>query len=191
MKSIGRRISEILARVWQQADITETLCFFGLVFFFLAPFMLASELIPIFLGVNSFTLAALASLLLATICRYTLPTLLFGDDEQKLLDTTRLTLVLLLLAWGPFAAFHFGHLAVLDTFFIVSDLQGLTPEQGIPLLSLVQLSAIWFGTFIALVTLLGLSRRVKNAMTGITTQKSYLFLGICLAYSTLNSWIVL
>ena len=180
-----------LARVWQQADITDTLGFFGLVFFFLAPFLLASERIQILMGVNPFSLAALFSLLLAAICRYSLPTLLFGDDENKLLDTTRLSLVLLLLAWGPFAAFHFGHLAGLDTFFVVSNLQGLTPTQGISVLLLVQLSAIWFGTIIAIITLLGLSRVVVDAMTSITRQKSYLFIGVCLFYSILNSWIVL
>ena len=184
-----------LVRIWQQLDIAETIGFFGLVFFFLAPFMLASERISVFMGPKAFTLVALASLVLAAICRYTLPTLLFGDDEQNVLSTTRLTLVLLLLAWGPFAAFHFGHLPGLDTLFIISGekvlLHTVLPGHGVPLLILVQLGAIWFGAFMAVVTLIGLARQVPRERASIAGRKSYLVFGVCLFYSLLNSWIVL
>jgi hypothetical protein len=147
------------------------------------------------MGARAFTLAALASLVLAAICRYTMPTLLFGDDERKLLRTTRLTLVLLLLAWGPFAAFQFGHMTGLDTLFIISGQQGLLnavlPEQGVPLLALVQLSAIWFGALMAAVTLLGMGWRVQRERASIAGRNWYLVFGVCLFYPLLNSWIVL
>ena len=180
-----------LARVWQQLDISESLCFFGLVLFFIAPFMLASERIPLFMGPTAYTVAAIGSLSLAAICRYTLPTLLFGDDDQKLLDTTRLILVLLLAAWGPFAAFHFAHLGGLDTFYIVSGQLDFISEQGVPLLLLVQLGAIWFGFLIAGVTLAGLSWQDRRGESSISGQKSYLVSTVCLIYSILNSWIIL
>jgi hypothetical protein len=132
---------------------------------------------------------------LAAICRYTLPTLLFGDDEQKLLRTTRLTLVLLLLAWGPFAAFQFGHITGLDTLFVVSDQQGLLnavlPEQGIPVLALVQLSVIWFGALMAVVTLLGMGWRVQQERANIAGRNWFLAFGACLFYPLLNSLIIL
>jgi hypothetical protein len=184
-----------LVRIWQQLDIEETIGFFALVFFFLAPCMLASERIPFFTGARAFTLSALASLGLATICRYTLPTLLFGDDEQKLLGTTRLTLVLLLLGWGPFAAFQFGHITGLDSLFIISgkqDLLGaLLPEKGLPLLAFVQLSAIWLGALMAAVTLLGIIWRKQHEKARVARNIWYLVFGICLFYPLLNSWIVL
>jgi PAS domain S-box-containing protein len=184
-----------LVRIWQQLDIEETIGFFALVFFFLAPCMLASERIPFFTGAGAFTLSALASLGLATICRYTLPTLLFGDDEQKLLGTTRLTLVLLLLGWGPFAAFQFGHITGLDSLFIISgkqDLLGaLLPEKGLPLLAFVQLSAIWLGALMAAVTLLGIIWRKQHEKARVARNIWYLVFGICLFYPLLNSWIVL
>ncbi len=184
-----------LVRIWQQLDIEETIGFFALVFFFLAPCLLASERIPFLLGAKAFTLAALAALVLAAICRYTLPTLLFGDDEQKLLRTTRLTLVLLLLAWGPFAAFQFGHITGLDTLFVVSDQQGLLnavlPEQGIPVLALVQLSVIWFGALMAVVTLLGMGWRVQQERANIAGRNWFLAFGACLFYPLLNSLIIL
>jgi transcriptional regulator with AAA-type ATPase domain len=184
-----------LVRIWQQLDIEETIGFFALVFFFLAPCMLASERIPFFMGARAFTLAALASLVLAAICRYTLPTLLFGDDERKLLSTTRLTLVLLLLAWGPFAAFQFGHITGLDSLSVISGQQDLLhavlPEQGVPLLALVQLSAIWFGALMAVVTLLGMGWRVQRERASIAGRNWYLAFGVCLFYPLLSSWIVL
>lgn len=184
-----------LVRIWQQLDITETISFFALVFFFIAPFMLASERIAFFTGNYAFTIAALASLVLAAVCRYTLPTLLFGDDERKLLRTTRLILVLLLLAWGPFAAFQFGHITGLDTLFVISGQQGLfysiLPEQGLSLLVLLQLSAIWFGVLIAGVTLLGIGWRVRRENSSIAGHKSYLILGVYLLYPLLNSWMIL
>jgi PAS domain S-box-containing protein len=184
-----------LVRIWQQLDIEETIGFFALVFFFLAPCLLASERIPFFWGAKAFTLSALVSLVLAAICRYTMPTLLFGDDEQKLLRTTRLTLVLLLLAWGPFAAFQFGHMTGLDSLFIISGQQDLLPaflpEQGVPLLALVQLSAIWFGALMAVVTLIGMGWRVQRDRASIAGRNWYLAFGVCLFYPLLNSWIVL
>jgi PAS domain S-box-containing protein len=184
-----------LVRIWQQLDIEETIGFFALVFFFLAPCLLASERIPFFFGAKAFTLSALVSLVLAAICRYTMPTLLFGDDEKKLLRTTRLTLVLLLLAWGPFAAFQFGHITGLDTLFVISDQQNLLhdilPVQGIPLLALVQLSVIWFGALMAVVTLVGMSWRVQRERASIAGRNWYLVFGVCLFYTLLNSWTVL
>jgi polyferredoxin len=184
-----------LVRIWQQLDIEETIGFFALAFFFFAPCLLASERIPFFWGANAFTLSALVSLVLAAICRYTMPTLLFGDDEQKLLRTTRLTLVLLLLAWGPFAAFQFGHMPGLDTLFIISGQQKLLPaflpEQGLPLVALVQLSAIWFGALMAVVTLIGMGWRVQRERASIAGRNWYLVFGVCLFYPLLNSWIVL
>ncbi len=184
-----------LIRIWQQLDITDTIGFFALVFFFLAPFMLASEHIPFFMGSTVFTLVLLSCLAMAAVCHYKLPTLLFGDDQQKLLNTTRLILVLLLLAWGPFAAFQFGHIVGLNTLFIISDQQevfhALLPEKGVSLLALVQLSVIWFSVFIASVTLFGLGWRIRHDGGNIAGRKPYLILSICLFYTLLNSWLVL
>ncbi len=184
-----------LVRIWQQLDITDTIGFFVLVFFFISPFMLASEHIPFFSGSTIFTLVVLSSLVMAAICRYTLPTLLFGTDEQKLLNTTRLILVFLLLAWGPFAAFQFGHISGLNTLFVISDQQGILnfvlPEKGVSLLVLMQLSAIWFGVLMASVTLFGLGWSDKHERISIAGSKSYLVFGICLVYPLLSSWIIL
>lgn len=184
-----------LMRIWQQLDIEETISYFALVFFFISPFLLASDRIPQFAGPLALTAATLCSLIFAAICRYTLPKLLFANDENSQLSTTRLTLVLLLLAWGPFAAFQFGHIAGLDTLVVTS----LTPQnllntlfssQGLPLLALVQLCAIWFGVFISTVTLLGLSWQDRRRKSVVSGQKSYVFFGFILAYALLNSWIV-
>jgi hypothetical protein len=132
---------------------------------------------------------------LAAVCRYSLPTLLFKEDELKLLRTTRLTLVLLLLAWGPFAAFQFAHFPGIDTLFILSGQQGMLysflPQDGVSLVALVQLGVIWFGALIALVTLLGMGWRVQRDKTRIAGRNWYLVFGVCLFYPLLNSWVVL
>ena len=185
-----------LIRVWQQLDIEETISYFALVFFFVSPFLLASDRIPELSGPLALTTAILSSLLLAAVCRYTLPKLLFANDENSQLSTTRLTLVLLLLAWGPFAAFQFGHIAGLDTLVVTSLspqnlLNTLFPGQGMPLLALVQLSAIWFGVFISTVTLVGLSWQDRRRKSVVSGQRSYVFFGFILAYALLNSWIVI
>ena len=88
------------------------------------------------MGQGVFTGAVLVSVVLAAVCRYSLPTLLFKDDELKLLRTTRLTLVLLLLAWGPFAAFQFSHFPGIEALFIITDQQSMLtavlPQHGVP-----------------------------------------------------------
>jgi uncharacterized membrane protein len=184
-----------LVRIWQQLDIGETIGFFALVCFFLAPCLLASQRISFFMGKGVFTGAVLASVVLAAVYRYSLPTLLFKDDELKLLRTTRVTLVLLLLAWGPFAAFQFAHLPGIDTLFILSGQQSMLysflPQDGVSLLALVQLGVIWFGALMAVVTLLGMSWRVQRERASIAGRNWYLVFGVCLFYPLLNSWIVL
>jgi polyferredoxin len=184
-----------LVRIWQQLDIGETIGFFALVCFFLASCLLASQRIPFFMGKGVFTGTVLASVALAAVCRYSLPTLLFKDDELKLLRTTRLTLVLLLLAWGPFAAFQFTHLPGIDTLFILTGQQSMLstvlPDDGVALLALVQLGLIWFGALMAVVALLGIGWRGQREKTRIAGRNWYLVFGVCLFYPLLNSWIVL
>jgi PAS domain S-box-containing protein len=184
-----------LVRIWQQLDIGETIGFFALVCFFLASCLLASQRIPFLMGKGVFSGAVLASVALAAVCRYSLPTLLFKDDELKLLRTTRLILVLLLLAWGPFAAFQFAHFPGIDTLYILtgqqSMLDAILPEHGISLLGLVQLGVIWFGALMAGVTLLGMGWRAQHERAGIAGHNWYLFFGVCLFYPLLNSWVVL
>jgi len=184
-----------LVRIWQQIDIGGTIRYFALVCFFLAPCLLGSGRIPFMMGNGIFTVAVLAALALAAVCLYTLPTLLFQDHELKQLRTTRLTLVLLLLAWGPFAAFEIAHFPGFDTLFILTDQQSLLyavlPEHGVPLLALVQLGVIWFGALMAVVTLLGMGWRVQQEKTRIAGRNWYLVLGVCLFYPLSNSWIIL
>jgi hypothetical protein len=184
-----------LVRIWQQLDIGETIGFFALVCFFLAPCLLAAERMSFFKGVSVFSGAVLASIGLAAVCRYTLPTLLFKDHDLKLLRTTRLILVLLLLAWGPFAAFQIAHLPGIDTLYILtgqqSMLDAVLPEHGISLLALVQLGVIWFGALMAGVTLLGMGWRAQHERAGIAGHNWYLVFGVCLFYPLLNSWVVL
>jgi transcriptional regulator of aromatic amino acid metabolism/polyferredoxin len=184
-----------LVRIWQQVDIAGTIGFFALVCFFIAPFLLASRQIPFFMEENAFTWSVLASLVLAAICRYTLPTLLFGDHELKQLRTTRLILVLLLLSWGAFAAFQLSHLPGFNALFIISGQQGLfhafLPESGISLLALIQLSVIWFGALMAVIALLGIGWWAQRENVRIAGRSWYLTFGVCLIYPLLISWIVL
>jgi transcriptional regulator of aromatic amino acid metabolism/polyferredoxin len=184
-----------LIRIWQQLDIGGTIRFFALVCFFLAPCMLASERIPFLMGNGIFTVAILACLGLAAVCRHALPTLLFQDHELKQLRTTRLTIALLLLAWGPFMAFEIAHIPGFDTLFIITDQQSMLdavlPEHGVPLLAPVQLGIIWFGALMAAVTLLGMGWRVKRERASMAGRNWYLVFGVCLFYPLVNSWIVL
>jgi transcriptional regulator of aromatic amino acid metabolism len=184
-----------LVRIWQQLDIAETIGFFALVCFFIAPILLASRHIPFFMEGSVFTWAALASVGVSLICYFTLPTLFFGDHKLKTLRTTRLILVLLLLGWGVFAAFQFSQLPGFDELFIISGQQGLfhafLPQQGISLITLMQLGVIWFGALLAVVALIGMSWRVQSERVKIEGRSWYFVFGACLLYPLLNSWIVL
>jgi hypothetical protein len=61
---------------------------------------------------------------------------------------------------------HVSQLPGFDTLFIISDQHGLfqafLPENGTSLLSLVQLSAIWFGALMAMVALIGMKWQVQR-----------------------------
>ncbi len=161
-----------LVRIWQQLDIAETIGFFALVCFFIAPILLASRHIPFFMEGSAFTWAVLASVGVALICQFSLPTLLFRDHKLKILRTTRLILVLLLLGWGIFAAFQFSQLPGFVELFIISGQQGLfhafLPQHGISLITLMRLGVIWFGALMAIVALIGMSWRVQREKVKIT-----------------------
>ncbi len=184
-----------LVRIWQQVDIAETLTFFAIVLFLIAPVVLGSESIPVLVNSKGFSLAVLLCMLVAFLLQFTLPTFLFGKNEKKVLQTTRIGLVLLLLAWGPFAAFQIGHIPELDSLYITPGSGALSESiignQGVPLLALVQLSAIWFGMFLAAITLIGLRWSSTGETISALGRKSYLIYIVGLVYPVINSLIIL
>lgn len=184
-----------LVRIWQQVDIAETITFFSFVLFFLAPVVLGSEKLPTLTGIGGFTIAVLISIALAFLCQFRLPTILFGEDEQKELRTTRFGLILLLLAWGPFAAFQFGHIPGLDTLYITTGSDSLLTDiigkSGIPMLTVVQLSSVWFGATLAAITLFALSWSKSAEDSRVFGKITLIFCLVTLFYPILSSWIVL
>lgn len=184
-----------LVRIWKQLDIEETVGYFAFVFFFISPFLLASEQIPQLMEPLALTGGIVMALILAAMCRYTFPKMLFAKDQDGLLSTTRLSLVLLLLAWGPFAAFQFGHISGVESLLITSSSpEGLFNSgflnQGVPLLSLMQLSSVWFGAFMGTVTLLALGWNNQEGSFSAQGGGLYYFISIVVLYAILSTWII-
>jgi PAS domain S-box-containing protein len=186
-----------LLRIWKQQDIAQTIGYFALVLFFLTPVLLSSERIDFISNSSVFTVMAIAALICAFISRHSLLKLFFAHDEQKILRTTRLSLIFLLLAWGPFAAFQMQHLpGVAELYIAASQENGMMsriiPTNGISLLNILQLGCIGFGVLLGMVSLIGTGMPDQQGNIKIAGRKGYfLFFCICLLYLLLNSWVVL
>ncbi|HEA68413.1 MAG TPA: hypothetical protein ENI07_16565 [Desulfobacterales bacterium] len=90
-----------------------SLGFFAMIMFFIAPIMLASQKVIWISGTTGFTVSAALAVALAFVLRFFLPRLLSADPDPDPAVTTRVAFALLVLAWGPIAAFHLANSSVL------------------------------------------------------------------------------
>jgi PAS domain S-box-containing protein len=183
-----------LVRTWQQKDISDTVGLFALVFFFLAPGLLASERFEYLSGAFGFSIMVFFSLLLALASRYSLPPLLFYNDKLKLPRAIRLFLVMFILGWGPFAAYEISQVPGLDSLSIVAgqsdELAVALPAHGISLLVLAQLGAIWLGALLGAVTLVGMNWGRNRETSHISRRVWFLLVVICLCYPIICTWLI-
>lgn len=145
-----------LQNVWRLPDLSATLIPFALTAFCLSIVMLASRRAGLRLaGPAGFSAAAAIAVALAAGFYFLLPGLLTRDRNPVV--AARVSFALLILAWGPFMAFHLENIPGLDTF-RVSLAEGslwarYIPAGHIDLRIVLQLMAILFGALLAAFTL--------------------------------------
>ncbi|MHC4396763.1 MAG: sigma 54-interacting transcriptional regulator [Planctomycetota bacterium] len=135
-----------LQNLWRLGELGKALVPFALVVFFLAIVMLSSHNLSWVANTGGFTVVAVLSMVLAFILHAGLARLFDNDQDPAL--TNRVAFALLLLAWGPFMAFHLKNVPELDAILIRaadnSILSSIFNNTNISLLLILQLAAVIF-----------------------------------------------
>lgn len=141
-----------LGDLWRPGDLGVTLAPFALVVFSLTIVMLASH--GAVAGTSTalgFTVAALGAVAVGLGLHIALPRLLSREGDRSL--AARVAFALLVLAWGPFMAFHLGNIPGLDALQVRampgSFLAEHLPALRIPVLALLQGTAIGLAACLA------------------------------------------
>ena len=108
---------------------------------------------------------------------------------------SRIAFTLMVLGWGPLAAFQFANFPSVDSLVIIGSLDPvwsyLIPGKGLPLLKLVQTGILLFATLLAGVTLWGVQQRFRKDQADVSIAVWLMLLGIFVGYFAVNLALVL
>ncbi|MHC4111196.1 MAG: cyclic nucleotide-binding domain-containing protein [Planctomycetota bacterium] len=137
-----------LQNLWRLGELGKALSPVALVVFFLAIVMLSSHKLSWVANNVRFTFLAGATMVLAFILHSGLAKLFDNDQDHAL--TNRVAFALLILAWGPFMAFHLNNVPELDAIFLqASDssiMSSFFNAADISLLLILQFAAVIFAS---------------------------------------------
>ncbi len=156
-----------LLDIWRRAELSPTLIPFATITFFAALVLLASQKDA--WGTRTaagFTVAMLAAVVAGTGLAALLPRLLCHNEDRT--PASRAAFGLLVVAWGPLMAFHLENIPGLGALGIhaavESGLARLLPALNLPLLGVLQVTAIGLATLLALVSFPRIWRHVDEAV---------------------------
>jgi DNA-binding NtrC family response regulator len=175
-----------LLRIWSQVDMGGALSLFALIVVFISPIMLASQSTSWISGTTGLTLGTALAVGLALLSRSFLPRLLSVAPDLDPAVSTRVAFALLVLAWGPVAAFHLAHSPVLTSLSISlvteSFWEGLFPRGKIPLLLLIQLGVVVLSGVLTAITLWGIRARFVSEQVPLSPWGWRILQSLCTLY---------
>ncbi len=184
-----------LIRIWSQADIGGTLSFFAVIVFFIAPIMLASHKVIWISGTTGFTVSTAVAVALAIVLRFFLPRLLCTDPDPEPAVVARVAFALLVLAWGPVAAFHLANSSALTGLNLSAGTgsfwEHLFPQGQIQLVLLLQLGAVMISGGFAGISLWGIRSRFVREGVPLSRMGWRTLVSLCLLYLVTSVGLVL
>lgn len=173
-----------LQNLWRLAELDRTLVSFTLVVFFLAIVMLSSHKLPWIANTGGFILSTGLAMVLAFFLHSWLSKLFANDQDHALTD--RIAFGLVILAWGPFMAFHLDNIPGLNGIFIrASDgsiFNSIFNTADISLLLILQFAAVIFASVCTAICFwrIRVRHRSNNGKWGFWTWK-FIF-SLCAVY---------
>jgi transcriptional regulator with GAF, ATPase, and Fis domain len=184
-RSVRPYLRPFLQDTWRLADLSATLAPFALTAFFLSIVMFASgKAVWGTDGPVGFTMAAALAFGMAVALNAVLPHLLSQDRNATL--AARVAFALLILAWGPFMAFHLANVPGLDAIGVYAA-QGSFWAQHLPvdkvtLLALIQFGSVLASALFAALTLWRIRAHFAKAGGRLPPWGWIVVLAICVAY---------
>jgi hypothetical protein len=153
-------------RIWRQGEVGGTFSLFACTVFYISLAMLASRTLPWISTMEGFTVAILACIGLGMATRYWTHRLLSANTDAAPDLSVRVALVLLIMAWGPMAAFHAMNAPFLNLLSVGAAegawFAGFLPMGGVPLLASAQVLAILTAGFVAALSLRSVCLRNRS-----------------------------
>jgi hypothetical protein len=144
---------------------------------------------------SGFSLAVLLAVGAALTFRWGLPSLLGTDREQGELAMSRVAFTLLILGWGPLAAFQIANFPSIDSLVVSGSLgpvwSYLIPSGGLPLLKLAQAGALLLAALLAATTFWGVRQRFLKDRVEIPMTAWMTLFGLFCVYLILNLALIL
>ncbi|HUT24827.1 MAG TPA: sigma 54-interacting transcriptional regulator, partial [Sumerlaeia bacterium] len=184
-RSVRAYLRPFLQDTWRLGDLSATLAPFAFTAFFLSIVMFASQ--KAVWGTDGpvgFTVAAALVFGMAIALNAVLPQLLSQDRNTTL--AARVAFALLVLAWGPFMAFHLENVPGLDAVGIYA-VQGSFWAQHLPvdkvtLLALIQFGSVLAAALFAALTLWRIRAHFAKEGGKLSVWGWIVVLAICIAY---------
>jgi hypothetical protein len=164
-----------LQNLWRLDELSKTLVPFALFFFFLALVMLSTHKLLWVADTVGFTILAGGTMVLAFIFHYILAKLF--DNARDHVLANRIAFSLIILAWGPFMAFHLNNVPELDAILIrASDnsiLSSIFNAADISLLLILQVAVVIFASAYAAICFwrIRIHQRNNNGKSGFWAWK--------------------
>jgi len=182
-----------LTGVWQLGDVGEPMVLFGFFLFFFGPAMLASQGNTWASTNMGFAVTTLAAVLFALITRRRAPSMLEGYAASRSVLLSRVSLALVVLAWGPAMAYQMRHVPGLSTFVLHlrSDALFAVHPREIPVLLIVQVLSICLAATLASICFWRV-RHKASSFTHTTWDLGWKALALaCALYVVLNVLLLL
>jgi hypothetical protein len=184
-----------LIRLWKQGELGGALGLFALVVFAVSPLLLGSQSIEVLSDPLVFTTLLLGCVALAVTLRKMIKVMIVAGPAHIEAAVSRIVFILLLLGWGPLAAFQIANFPAADSLTISGSLGPvwgvLITESGISLLTVLQSLAILFSGALAVTALWGIKRRFSSDEIVIKGLGRQLLVGLAAGYLSLNLLLVL
>jgi len=179
-----------LIKIWKQKELPDTLKIFTLTVFFFAPLLILSKSFDEILFSTYFMIAATAAFVLAYCSSWVLSKYESTEIGVKGFLATRVTLALMIIAWGPLAAFQFAHVPLLNSLLIQSgtssglDIAYLS--EGISIMKILQSATIIFAAIFGWIIILGINKQQTRAF-----KMTLIYLTIFVLYIILNTYMII
>ena len=179
-----------LIRVWRQGEVPTSLSLFALTVFFVSPLLLGSKAIPAIDRASGFSVVILLVLFASLLSTKLLPALIKESNDHPSLGAPRIALALMVLGWGPLAAFQIANFPSVDSLVLVGSLgpvwSQLIPDGGLSLLKLAQAVFMMFAALFAGITLWGIHRRSSKNQVEVPIVSWAILLSVFVAYLAFN-----
>ncbi len=163
-----------------------SLSFFALLVFAVAPVMLASQKVPWISGTIGFTVSVILAGAFAFLLRSYLPRVLSPNPDPDPAVISRVAFALLVLAWGPIAAYHLANSPFLNSLTLSAVMgsfwEELFPGSQIPFLLLLQLGVVVMSAGLTAISFWGIRSRLIREGAPLLSKGWRILLGLFAVY---------